>query len=130
MYRERYDDSIADLIARDKGYWVTNGQKFEVEELDNSHLLNIVLMLERKAESLRKQVVLLRLDKAENEYMTFQGSIVDRLIAELETDIDLWLHGSQIMSNLMEELEKRGLLRLYAALHDQEFNTTEEGYNG
>lgn len=114
----RYDDENRDVYFLYKETW--DGR--EVSELDNSHLINILLKLEREVYKNKTAFELFVLDHSSDKLLKPIYEITE--LAKMEPKA--WLEETPIWKSLNAELEKRNLGEYYKIVSAREAAAREK----
>ncbi len=118
MCRDEYVDDSRDrdihFLFEDKKW---NGLK--IEDMTNSHIINTLLMLERRATEFKQNYELFVIDNMNNKLLVPKDNI--KTLAKRPAED--WIIETPIYIALMEELEKRGLSEYFDIICERFSNT-------
>ena len=120
--RNRNDKkNLLDVIMEEKDYWITsNGFKYKVEELTNSHLVNCALYMIKNCERIKSQCEVRQLDNVE------VGTVgMSELLTEIDSEPLKWIEKTRIYKLLTSEIGERGLFPPFKRMKEKAIERTD-----
>lgn len=111
-----------------KDTWVTaEGRRFKAEEMENGHLLNTILFLERNSEKIKRNYDVSLLDLEDSNLTDMMKLITGKDVSDKEVikalwevDSKVWVRQTKMYKCLINEAEERELLEFLEILREKE----------